>query len=342
MCHLQWPGMRLVWVPVLGPSHEGEGERERVDQSGGAGLGDEEVEEEEQEEEVEVEEEEADGAGEGQSEGEEAGDRTKKALFHHTLKAVISNNHRRRSDPGLHSLLKQHGPRSPPVPSKRTHSSLAQLGPPPGEDEEEEEEESIYESTLPTQTAPLATAAATSCRELDIPLIRVRKPQRRTKLSPSLSDPNSEFQPGPERTGAEDVAPPIPERVPMVPRGGGVALPQPTVQEWRTLRPLSPNRPAPSEPPPPTPVRSLATPPSSPMFQRRAPLLPPPRTDPRRLSSASSHSLTSMKGEQLSINLESPALHGDAVVSLAVGLLLLRTRGVERSSKDQPRCCSLH
>ncbi|XP_056432141.1 rho guanine nucleotide exchange factor 15, partial [Gadus chalcogrammus] len=263
VCHLRRPGMRLVWVPVLAPSHEGEGEREGVDQSDGAGLEDDD------------EEEGGDEAGEGQSGGEEeeeAGDRMRKALFHHTLNAVISDTHRRRSDPGLNSLLKQqqHPPRSPPVPSKRTHSSLAQLGPPPGE--EEEEEESIYEITLPLTTPPSSssTLPKASCRELDLPLIRVRKPQRRTKLTPSFSDPNSEFQPQTD-AAIGDAAPPVPERVPMTLRAaaGGML------------------------------ARSLSTPPGSPpMFQRRAPLLPPPRTDPRRLSSASTHSLTSMKEEE--------------------------------------------
>ncbi|CAL8384999.1 unnamed protein product [Arctogadus glacialis] len=331
VCHLRRPGMRLVWVPVLGPSHQGEGEGERereregVDQSDGAGLGDdEEVEEEGEEEGEELTEEvpvvvvvvvveEVDGeeegggdeAGEGQSGGEEeeeAGDRVRKALFHHTLNAVISDTHRRRSDPGLNSLVKQqqHPPRSPPVPSKRTHSSLAQLGPPPGEEEEEEEEESIYEITLPL-TTPWASSSSTlptaSCRELDLPLIRVRKPQRRTKLSPSFSDPNSEFQPQTEAAGG-DAAPPVPERVPMTPRAaaGGVALPQERRPPPPPMRPPSPGRPAPSEA---QLARSLSTPPGSPpMFQRRAPLLPPPRTDPRRLSSASTHSLTSTKEEE--------------------------------------------
>ncbi|CAL8327179.1 unnamed protein product [Lota lota] len=286
VCHLQRPGMKLVWVPVLGPSHEGEGERERegVDQLDGAELEEEEEKEEEEDllvvvEEEEEGEEEEDGGGEGQSEGEEVGKNVRKALFHHTLNVLISDTHRRRSDPGLHSLLKQH-PRSPPVPAKRTHSSLAQLGPPPGE----EEEESIYESTLivPHTTPSLApSSSSTSCWELDIPLIRVRKPQRRSKLSPSLSDPSTEFQAELESAligvgGDENAAPPVPERLPMGPRGGVVVLPQPTAQEWRSLR-------------------TLPTPPSSPLVLHRAPLLPPPRTDPRRLSSASSHSLTSAK-----------------------------------------------
>ncbi|CAL8377571.1 unnamed protein product [Boreogadus saida] len=317
VCHLRRPGMRLVWVPVLGPSHEGERERERereregADQSDAAGLEDEEEEGEGEGEgeelteevpvvvvvveEVDGEEEGGDEAGEGQSGGggEEAGDRMRKALFHHTLNAVISDTHRRRSDPGLNSLLKQQQlpPRSPPVPSKRTHSSLAQLGPPPGE---EEEEESIYEITLPL-TTPLPAA---SCRELDIPLVRVRKPQRRTKLSPSFSDPNSEFQPQPEAAAVGDAAPPVPERVPMAPRAaaGGVALPQERRPPPPPMRPPSPGRPATSEA---QLARSLSTPPGSPpMFQRRAPLLPPPRTDPRRLSNASTHSLTSMKEEE--------------------------------------------
>ncbi|XP_030194931.1 LOW QUALITY PROTEIN: rho guanine nucleotide exchange factor 15 [Gadus morhua] len=293
VCHLRRPGMRLVWVP----SHEGGGEREGegegADQSDGV--------------DGEVEEgggEEGEGqSGGGEEEEEEAGDRTRKALFHHTLNAVISDTHRRRSDPGLNSLLRQqHPPRSPPVPSKRTHSSLAKLGPPPGEEEEEEEEESIYEITLPLTTPPSSstTPPTASCRELDLPLIRVRKPQRRTKLTPSFSDPNSEFQPQTEAAAIGDAAPPVPERVPMTPRAataGGVAPPH-----------------AGARPPPPPHAAAVARPPrhlggpagaelstppgSPPMFQRRAPLLPPPRTDPRRLSSASTHSLTSTKEEE--------------------------------------------
>ncbi|KAJ3585715.1 hypothetical protein NHX12_014434 [Muraenolepis orangiensis] len=261
-CHLRRPGMKLIWVAIGGPSGGGEREREREEVDQGEG-------------------EEKDGGGEGQSkvdeeEDDDAGGRMRKTLFHHTLNAVISDTHRRRSDPGLNSLFKQH-PRSPPVPSKRTHSSLAQLGPPPGE-----EEESVYETTLigPTPT----------CKELDIPLIRVRKPQRRSKLPTGKlpTDPNSEFEEETECTVRDggDAPPAIPPRMP-------------TAQEWGALRSLSPNRPPPASGQL-TPKRPPPTPPGSPSLGHRAPPLLPPhaRLDAGRLSSASSHSLTSTKEQE--------------------------------------------
>uniref|UniRef100_A0A667Z6M2 Rho guanine nucleotide exchange factor 15b n=1 Tax=Myripristis murdjan TaxID=586833 RepID=A0A667Z6M2_9TELE len=76
------------------------------------------------------------------------------------------------------------------------------------------EDEDIYELTLPAiNPTPKNTTAPTRplCQELDIPLIRVRKPVRRAKMSSSTSDPTSEFQTDPDPISCvDDVPPPLP------------------------------------------------------------------------------------------------------------------------------------
>ncbi|TMS02039.1 Rho guanine nucleotide exchange factor 15 [Larimichthys crocea] len=289
VCHIQWPGMKLIWVPVDDDGGEEEGEAGGEDET-------------DEEQRVEDGEDEEVGIGEeGDSEAGDEGDRTSvvdesevkqnKNKFHQNLDVLIAEGHRRRSDPGPHSVLALAVTRShsPPVPPKQSQS--AQIHHPPAQNEEEE---NIYEDTLfvvePKKAAPV-------CKELDIPLIKVRKPARRSKLSYSTSDPTSEFQAGAEPTPSPDEVPPaIPPRMP-VPQDSrsltpvhraGVPLPQPTVEEWRNLRPSSPNSSTGSGL---SPQRAITPPPASP----HRPPPPPPKADPRRLSSASLQSITSRK-----------------------------------------------
>ncbi|XP_020484898.2 rho guanine nucleotide exchange factor 15 [Labrus bergylta] len=299
VCHVQWPGMKLMWVPVDTAEDGGGGEEEEI------------YEEELREEDwVEEEwEEERGGEGEGDSRAGGEVDRTSvvdesemfkkdKAKFHHSLGVLLADGHRRRSDPGPHSVLTSLAvtrSQSPPVPPKQTQSTHFKPT-------HEEEEESIYEATLPVvDSAPKKTPPV--CKELDIPLIKVRKPAR-SKLSYSTSDPTSEFQNNIEAvSNPQDVPPAIPPRMPLTldsrsltpVQRAGIPLPQPTLEEWRNLRPSSPGGSTGSglsphralTPPPPSPHR----PPPSP----HRPPPPPPKTDPRRLSSASLQSLTQRK-----------------------------------------------
>ena len=113
------------------------------------------------------------------------------------------------------------------------------------------------------------------CRELDIPLIRVRKPARRSKLFSENSDPASD-----QDLSTDDNPPAVPPRMPVEksPRSltpaqrGGIALPQPTPEKWRSLRPSSPNLCASQV----TPQRASVPAPNSPILPVR-PRLSPPR-----------------------------------------------------------------
>ncbi|XP_068569410.1 ephexin-1 [Cebidichthys violaceus] len=292
VCHLQWPGMKLVWVPV---DMDDEDETD-VEEHGGE-------DEELWEEDIEG----VTGGGEDSDAGEEVDrmsviderdvSKQEKAKFHQCLDVLMADNHRRLSDPGPHSVLSSLADtrsQSPPVPPKRAQSPQIHLLP------TQDEEESIYEVTLPVVN-PAPEKSTTLCKELDIPLIRVRKPARRSKLSYSTSDPTSEFQTDMQPAPSLDEAPPaIPPRRPVIhdsrsltPVHRGIPLPQPTLEEWRNLRPSSPGGSvAPSGL---SPQVTVAHPPLSP----HRPPPPPPKTDPRRLSSASMQSLTQKKeGEE--------------------------------------------
>ncbi|XP_035531733.1 rho guanine nucleotide exchange factor 15 [Morone saxatilis] len=288
VCHLQWPGMKLVWVPV------------DVDDDGEEGRDEDEMDGEEQRAEDGEDWDEDVEAGE---EDGEVWDRTivvdesevpqQKKKFHQSLDVLIAEGHRRRSDPGPHSVLTLAVSRSqsPPVPPKLAQSAQIQHLP------TQNEEENIYEATLPVVDPKKTTNVI---KELDIPLIKVRKPARRSKLSYSTSDPTSEFQANAEPTSSPtDVPPAIPPRMPVTQDSrsltpvhrGGIPLPQPTMEEWRNLRPLSPSGSTASGL---SPQHAITPPPASP----HRPPPPPPKTDPRRLSSASVQSLTLKKEEE--------------------------------------------
>lgn len=273
--------MKLIWVPVDADTHvednEKEGEDEADEQQSGEGA--EEWEDYEDYEVVEI------GGCNAEDEQTPVVDdaemlRQNKRKFQQSLDILIEEGQRRRSDPGPHSVLSLAITRSnsPPIPPKQSHPVQIQIHP------SLSEEENIYEATLPVVEPPPRKNPANACKELDIPLIKVRKPARRSKLSYSTSDPTSEFQAHQEAGSTEDDVPPaIPPRIPLTPvHRAGIPLPQPTMEEWRTLRPSSPSGLSPQR---------AATPPLSTPHRP-----PPPPVNPRRLSTASLQSLPEKGG----------------------------------------------
>ncbi|XP_074479532.1 uncharacterized protein arhgef15b isoform X2 [Sebastes fasciatus] len=306
VCHRQWPGMKLIWVPV-DVDDGGEEAVEEEEEGGDETDFEEQVGEDEEdwEEDVEVEE----RGEEWDSDAGDEVDRTsvvdeseilkqQKAKFHQCLDVLMSDGHRRRSDPGPHSDLASLAvtrSQSPPVPPKRAQSpQIHHLS-------AQNEEENIYEATLPVVN-PTPKKTAPKIKEPDVPLIKVRKPARRSKLSYSTSDPSSEFQMKIKPTSRTDDLPPaVPPRMPVIHDSrsltpvhrGGIPLPQPTLEEWRNLRPASPVSSYTGSTL--SPQKALIPPQPSP---HRAPP-PPPKTDPRRLSSVSLQSLTQRReGEE--------------------------------------------
>ncbi|XP_008281051.1 rho guanine nucleotide exchange factor 15 [Stegastes partitus] len=306
VCHLQRPGMKLIWVPVV---LEDDGQEVISGEEDETDVGEQRAEDgEEWEDEGEWEDEEVERAGEGDSEAGDEADRTsvtdenevskqEKMKFHQSLGVLIAEGHRRRSDPGPPTVLTSLAvtrSQSPPVPPK-----CSQL-PPVHHIPDLSEEENIYEATLPV-VDPTPKQITPVGKGLDIPLIKVRKPARRSKLSYSTSDPTSDFQNTDPISSVADIPPAIPPRMPVAQDShsltpvhrGGIPLPQPTQEEWRSLRPSSPSGSTASGL---SPQRAITPPPTSPLLPRRAPP-PAPKTDPRRLSSASLQSLTQKKEE---------------------------------------------
>ncbi|KAM3590948.1 uncharacterized protein V6R79_019317 [Siganus canaliculatus] len=282
--------MKLVWVPV---------DEDEVED--GEDVGEEEDEtEEDYVEDGEEEPEELERAGEGDSEAGDHMDSTSvvdecellkhnKTMFQQSLGVLLAEGHRRRSDPGPHSVLTLavKSSQSPPIPPKHAHSGPINPEPTP------DEEESIYEATLPVMEPTPRTMSLSK----DIPLIKVRKPCRRSKLSYSTSDPTSEFQSDTELVSTpDDVPPAVPPRMPVIPDGrsltpvhrAGIPLPQPTPEERRSLLSSSPSSSTLS------PQRALTPPPHTP----HRPPPAPPRTEPRRHSSASLQTLAQRKEAQ--------------------------------------------
>lgn len=283
LCHLQWPGMKLIWVPVDADGHQ---EDEEDEEKGEEDEAEEQLSGEDGEEWEDYEEVEVGGceAVDGQMLVADDGEMLKqsKEKFQQSLNILMAEGQRRRSDPGPQSALALAVTRSesPPIPPKQSQSVQSQIHP------AMIEEENIYEATLPVVESP-PRKNPTLCKELDIPLIKVRKPARRSKLSTSTSDPTSEFQTPPSSSATvNDTPPAVPPRIPLTPvHRAGIPLPQPTLEEWRTLRPSSPGG--------LSPQRTITPPLNSP----HRPPPPPPPSNPRRLSCASLQSLTEKKGQ---------------------------------------------
>uniref|UniRef100_A0AAZ3QDY2 Rho guanine nucleotide exchange factor 15 n=1 Tax=Oncorhynchus tshawytscha TaxID=74940 RepID=A0AAZ3QDY2_ONCTS len=292
VCHLHRPGMKLIWVPI---NKEEEEEEEEI-------VLEEETEEEERgrEGESEAGDEEEEEGGSGLLSEERAGQRFKKAKFNQVLDVMIAKGNRRRSDPGSQVILASLAlkrSQSPPIPPKRTQSPPSHLN------AFIEEEDSIYEATL----LMVEPTPRKICQELDI-----KKPVRWSKLSSSNSEENNSIQSDsdPSQTQTTEDAPPaIPPRVPLAQdksktpghnltpvHRGGIALPQPTAEEWRSLHPSSPNHSS----SPIVPHRVAPPPPTSPLLPHRVPPPQPPKTgrDDRRLSNISGHSINQAIKEQ--------------------------------------------
>uniref|UniRef100_A0AAQ4RDJ6 Rho guanine nucleotide exchange factor 15b n=1 Tax=Gasterosteus aculeatus aculeatus TaxID=481459 RepID=A0AAQ4RDJ6_GASAC len=226
LCHLQRPGMKLIW--------EG-GDKDEADVVEHRGEN-----EQLSEEDVEVT---LSGGEDSESEYQLVPE-LKKEPFHQSLDVLHSDVGRRLSDPGPRPVPRVPNVRgSPPVPPKR--NVLPQVrGPSAQKEEEDIYEDNIYEATLPQ---PPASKAAVACKELPTP-------PRRSDLSSSNSDPTCEFQ-----GGAGDMPPAVPPRMPRVldgPVHGGILLPQPMLEEWRNLRHFPTSGPSPQTAPPPPPPKT--------------------------------------------------------------------------------------
>lgn len=286
VCHLQRPGMKLIWVlEDVEYSLSGDDDDD-TDLDVGSGE-EEEVLEEEKGEVVEVERE-SEVGNDKTSVADENELVKQKKKFHHTLDVLMSESNRRRSDPGPPSVLTSLAvvrSQSPPVPPKRTQSPSVNY----------KDDDNIYESVLPMSNPPPKKTPPVF-KESAVPLINVVKPPRRSKLINSISDPSDSQGNSDAVSNPAEMPPAVPPRMPMSQstltplHRGAIPLPQPTKEEWRTLLPSSHSS-------------STSTPPStSPLVPQRPPP-PPPKTDPRRLSSASMQSL-SRKGSYLATHHE--------------------------------------
>ncbi|XP_041925528.1 rho guanine nucleotide exchange factor 15 [Alosa sapidissima] len=271
ICHLQRPGMKLVWVPLEdGEEEEDEGGEHQDPGEEGDGLGAE-FEEEEEEEELylsESSDESEDGNGDGD------GELTGKAKFQHTLE-LVGEQLRRRSDPGPQVELTSYKPYASHALSPGGISKAHSV----------ENDADIYELNIVVESVTPPRPP-----EQQVPLIRV-KPPRRSKLSSAASDEADGADLA--KSGGDRPPPAIPPRVPLLPEKpkgtrlqsmaplGGIALPMPSPDERRALRAASPLPPHP------------ASPPASPRFNRPPPPVPPSKQGQNGLR-GSSQSLNSL------------------------------------------------
>ncbi|KAM6908944.1 uncharacterized protein arhgef15b [Xenentodon cancila] len=295
VCHLHRPGMKLIWVPV-NAEHGGQ-------EGAGGEQGDVEEPTTEEEEEDWEEDKMVDQGGESDNEGGNEVDSTsvvdgkQEKKFHQSLNVLLAETHRRRSDPGPPTVLTSLAIarcRSPLVPPKRGQSPpTCQLS----------LEEDIYEVTLPVVDPVANKSTAQSKEQLDIPLIKVRKPARQSKLSCSTSDTASELQNVTEsKTSPDNIPPAIPPRIPITTDSrslaqshqGEVPVSPPSLEERRSLLSSSPSSSTTSTLSP----QHAITPPSSNSVLPQRPPPPPPNTDPVRLSSASLQSLSQKKEKE--------------------------------------------
>nr|XP_020441550.1 rho guanine nucleotide exchange factor 15-like isoform X2 [Monopterus albus] len=296
VCHLQRPGMKLIWVPI--DVEYSEGEEEETDEEEQREEGGEDGDEHEEAERAEEEDSERQDEVDSTSVVEESEVlKQEKPKCPPYLDVLIAEDRRRRSDPCPRSVLICLARSQSPPLAPRSRTPIPRPTP--------TEEESIYEVTLPV-IDPTSQKVTPVCKELDIPLSRERKLARRSKLSNSLSDPTSEFQADSEPISKPHVPPAIPPRRPVVQDGcsltpvhrGGISLLPPTLEDCHVLRPSSPNSCSASGL---SPQRASTPPLANHLLPHRLPP-PPPKTEPRRLSNASLQSLPQKKGRENEVN----------------------------------------
>ncbi|XP_077357348.1 rho guanine nucleotide exchange factor 15 isoform X2 [Festucalex cinctus] len=231
-CHLQRPGMKLVWVPLRGEDSSELLEEEGFDlawSDGENGDRHAEAEEEGDEGSSKADDEEV----EGYTASEEA--KLEKAKFQNSLGVILSEPPRRLSDPGPHFPM-LHPKVSPVLPKLNTFLPIKH--------KPTTEEEDIYESRIPTVDPNYNKKAA---QEADIPQVRLPTPARRFKPPEVQRDAGS-------GSGGDDAPPAIPPRMPMTQDTRSFA--HLAAAEERTLQasprppasPLLPHRPPPLMP----------------------------------------------------------------------------------------------
>ncbi|XP_054656104.1 rho guanine nucleotide exchange factor 15 [Dunckerocampus dactyliophorus] len=209
VCHLQRPGMKLVWVPV-------KGEDDRVGAEEQSSISEEEEEEQWKDDENHVEVEEKCNEEGVEDEAVESGEtKIEKTKFHNSLDVIIGEHYKKCSEPGPFVSTKQN--QLVPVNHKAPQ-------------EEEEEKEGIYESVICT-VDPGQNKKAT--HEVDGPQVNVPLPARRSKPPEIQMDSAS-------GSGGDDVPPAIPPRIP-IPQDFRCLVPQVSVEEWGLLRPSPPS-----------------------------------------------------------------------------------------------------
>ncbi|XP_077401431.1 rho guanine nucleotide exchange factor 15 [Vanacampus margaritifer] len=234
VCHLQRPGMKLVWVPLQGEDGSEGGE---ILEEEGSDLvwsdgekGDRLVEVEEEGDEGSSR---ADDEVEGYTTSASGEMKLEKAKFQSSLGVILGEAQRRLSDPGPHFLVSH--PQISPVPPK-LNTFL------PIKHKPTMEEENFYEFSIPT-VDPNHNKKAT--QEADIPQLKLPTPARRSNLPEIQREAAS-------GSSGDYVPPAIPPRMPITQDNRSLA---PLVMaEERTLQgsprppansPLLPHRPPP-------------------------------------------------------------------------------------------------
>ncbi|KAL0970266.1 hypothetical protein UPYG_G00239670 [Umbra pygmaea] len=214
VCHKHRPGMKIVWVPIDEDDDDDDEDYYEEDEDNYEMMLVEEtkgrvtVRKEGTKQEERLSENNSERSG--LQSHKEAGKDFKKVL-----NKMIGN--RRKSDPGTQAIMKTLGlnrSQSPPLLPKRNPSPLSHL-----KASLEEEEDSIYDVTLVVLEPTPTKTSTTMCQELDIPLIRVRKPARRSKELSDNSDDRTSIQSVSDRSlgqPQEKEPPALPPRVPLI------------------------------------------------------------------------------------------------------------------------------
>ncbi|XP_030631892.1 rho guanine nucleotide exchange factor 15 [Chanos chanos] len=276
ICHLQRPGMKLVWVPINQEEENGKekeglnGEAEEEEYVEEKGREEQKTEKQQLDEEEDLyKSESSEEEEENEEDNEEKASLSNRPKLPYTLE-LKREQQRRRSDPGPHAVLNNISSNASQSPTSLSKAHSMEVP----------EEESIYEDRLEVLSVPTKTQPD---KALTIPTITVLKPPRRSK-PPSTPSNAASTSPASTDANTEEPPPAIPPRVPIVkgsnlrpgtvPRGG-IPLPQPTAEELRALRPS-----------PPLPTQNEPSPPQSPLIPHR------PAPDPPCKSSQNGQSLS--------------------------------------------------